>query len=84
MRRLTERQCSILTEMAWRPQEWLLPRDVGSHSRSFHSNVLLELLRHGLVERQLRTRRDGGPVRTYVYRISEPGLAAWNAAVEDQ
>jgi len=47
-----EKRKDILKELAFQPNEWKRPKDIGGFNSSWHSGYLAALVKEGLVERK--------------------------------
>jgi len=63
---LTKRQRTVFTDLQY--YDWARPMDIGARDQSWHSAVLNQLVRKGLVERTHR-----GSDRSFLYRLTDAG-----------
>jgi chromosome segregation and condensation protein ScpB len=73
-RALTERDADVLWCLPLK--EWVTPFAVGGTDASHHSATLRKLERRGMVERK---RRSGWVRRSFLYRLTSKGDAAYRA-----
>ncbi len=67
---LGEKDLTLLKALAQK-KTWVRPLDIGGHSRSSHSRLLLKLCASGYVEKYHRSAAYSRA--SYVYRITDAG-----------